>query len=58
MKTKHYKAIAEAIRENIKPIGDVETLNYCNAFVVKICAILAAENPGKFDEVKFRELLK
>ena len=60
MKLKHYKSIAEAIKMSesqlTKSIAGSPML-YKYVVVNSLCSILKAENP-KFDEAKFRELLK
>ena len=68
MKTKYYKAIAEAINRNTTYFDILGINAHINAnpearikrgaFITDLCTFLAAENPGKFDEKKFRELLK
>ena len=58
MKLKHYKAIAEAIKASTSNIlRDEYKMMFQDLFIKDLCAILKAENP-KFDEAKFRELLK
>lgn len=57
MKTKQYIALAKAIKENrfvtSKGLDAIAT----TLFLVDLCVILKEENP-KFDENKFKELLK
>ena len=62
MKAKQYIALAQAIKENSTRIDTENATGWsiisAKGFIDDLCDILAAENPGKFDEKKFRELLK
>ena len=58
MKAKYYEKIAEAIKESgalLNAEDDMYLRKWC--FIPLLCIILKEENP-RFDENKFKELLK